>query len=165
MGLGEGELSPPKSLSKLPGFVFKLGVPLFPVSDKKAQALVARMNAVGCAERELEETLLKGGGVVLAHPPTGVRIRCTQQRSQGLNRFLARRMLVEELEARQRQSTRHEVKAAEIRRRKGRPERLTIDAQMQQQYTLPPDLPNRAKRPRALDRLLEQLRSFEGERA
>ena len=143
----------------------KLGVPLFPVSDKKASALAARMKAVGCAENEIEETLVKGGGVVLVHRPTGVRIRCCQQRSQGLNRFLARRMLVEELEARQRQKTRNEVKAEEIRRQKGRRERLTIAAKLQRQYTLrlqQADHPG-ANRPRGLDKLLDHFRTLKGD--
>jgi hypothetical protein len=137
-------------------------VPLFPVSDKKASALVARMNAVGCLEKEIEETLLKGGGVMLTHRPTGVRIRCCQQRSQGLNRFLARRTLVDELEARQRQKTRHEVKAEQIRRQKSRPERPSVDAQFRQ-YALrpePPDNPG-GNRPRGLEKLLDQLRALD----
>src|SRR5689334_16437468 len=121
------------------------------------------MNAVGCLEKEIEETLLKGGGVVLMHRPTRVRIRCCQQRSQGLNRFLARRTLVEELEARQRQKTRHKVKAEQIRRQKGRPERLTIGAQIQQQYTLRLESPGNpgGNRPRGLAKLLDQLRSLD----
>src|SRR3954453_18109570 len=91
-------LNPRKAFRSPCGVWLNGTVPLFPVSEKKASALVARMNAVGCLEKEIEETLLKGGGVVLMHRPTGVRIRCCQQRSQGLNRFLARRTLVEELE-------------------------------------------------------------------
>ena len=155
----------PKPLRRDRGFVVKLGVPLFPVSEKKASALVARMKAVGCAENEIEETLVKGGGVVLVHKPTGVRIRCWQQRSQGLNRFLARRMLVEELEARQRQKTRNEVKAEEIRRQKGRRERPTVATKLQRQYTLrpePADNPS-ANRPRGLDKLLDHLRTLKGD--
>jgi hypothetical protein len=146
--------------------VVNLGVPLFPVSDKKASALIARMKAVGCAENEIEETLIRGGGVVLVHRPTGVRIRCCQQRSQGLNRFLARRMLVEELEARRRQKTRNEVKAEEIRRQKGRRERPTVAGKLQQQYALrlePATNPG-ATRPRSLDKLLDQLRLLNGDR-
>jgi peptide chain release factor len=146
--------------------VVNLGVPLFPVSEKKASALAARMKAVGCSENEIEETLVKGGGVVLVHSPTGVRIRCCRERSQGVNRFLARRMLVEELEARQRQKTRHEVKAEEIRRQKGRRERPTVAGKLQQQYTLrlEPAGDAGAIRPPGLDKLLDQLRFLQGDR-
>ena len=125
------------------------------------------MKAVGCAENEIEETLIKGGGVVLIHRPTGVRIRCCRQRSQGLNRFLARRMLVEELEARRRQKTRNEVKAEEIRRQKGRRERPTVAGKLQQQYALRPEPANHpgaaTPRPRNLERLLDQLRILQGD--
>ncbi|MBV8901299.1 MAG: peptide chain release factor-like protein [Verrucomicrobia bacterium] len=142
-------------------------MPLFPVSDKKVGALIARMKAVGCAENEIEETLIKGGGVVLIHRPTGVRIRCCRQRSQGLNRFLARRMLVEELEARRRQKTRNEVKAEEIRRQKGRRERSTVAGKLQQQYALRPEPASHpgaaTPRSRNLERLLDQLRMLQGQ--
>jgi peptide chain release factor len=146
--------------------VVNLGVPLFPVSEKKASALTARMKAVGCAENEIEETLARGGGVVLVHRPTGVRIRCCQQRSQGLNRFFARRMLVEELEAKRRQKTRNEVKAEKIRRQKRRRERPTVAGKLQQQYTLRPESADNPgpTRPRSLDRLLNQLRILQGDR-
>ncbi|MBV9998156.1 MAG: peptide chain release factor-like protein [Verrucomicrobia bacterium] len=146
--------------------MIKLGVPLFPVSDKKASALAARMKAVGCAENEIEETLAKGGGVVLLHRPTGVRIRCCQQRSQALNRFLARRMLVEELEAKRCRKTRSEVKAEEIRRQKGRRERPTIAGKLRQQYALRPGPANDSGAPHArnLDKLLAQLRILQGDR-
>ena len=140
---------------------------MFPVSDKKASALTARMKAVGCAENEIEETLARGGAVVLVHRPTGVRVRCCRQRSQGLNRFFARRMLVEEIEAKRRQKTRHEVKAEEIRRQKGRRQRLTLAGKLQQQYTLRPEGTTNpdAPRPRGLEKLLDQLRTLHGDRA
>ncbi|MBI4575589.1 MAG: peptide chain release factor-like protein [Planctomycetes bacterium] len=70
------------------------------------------MKSLGLAESEVDESfvLSRGPGgqhlqknatcVVLVHRPTGVRVRCQESRSQGLNRFLARRRLVEKLEAR-----------------------------------------------------------------
>ena len=145
--------------------MFNLGVPLFPVSDKKVSALTARMKAVGCAENEIDETLIKGGGVVLVHRPTGVRIRCCRQRSQGLNRFLARRMLVEELEAKRCQKTRNEVKAEEIRRQKGRRERPSIVGKLQQQYTLRPEPASNpgTTRTQNLAKLLDQFRVLQGD--
>ncbi len=59
-------------------------------------------------------------GVTLLHRPTGIRVRCQRERSQGINRFIARRLLVEELEARTQGKTRHEVKAEQLREEKDR---------------------------------------------
>jgi protein subunit release factor A len=95
-------------------------MPVFPVSVKKAKLLAARMEALKCSERDLHENYFRGRGVELFHLPTGVRIRCSKTRSQGLNRFLARRLLLDELEARLQNKTRHEVKAKKIREDKGR---------------------------------------------
>ena len=70
--------------------------------------LARRMSALGLREEELIEsyfkTLPSGGksgmlGVHLFHPASGIRVRCQRERSQGINRFLVRRTLVEKLEA------------------------------------------------------------------
>lgn len=91
----------------------------FPVSAQKSADLAERMRALHLGERDLEETYLRANAVMLLHRPTGVRVRCGQERSQGLNRFLVRRMLVEELEARRNgQGSRHEAKAARLREEK-----------------------------------------------
>ena len=36
--------------------------------------------------------------VVLVHLPTGLKVKCQSERSQALNRFLARRMLLDKIE-------------------------------------------------------------------
>jgi protein subunit release factor B len=86
------------------------GLP-FPVSQDKVAALRLRMSALGIREDDLDESFVtsqgKGGQnvnkvatcVVLFHGPSGLRIKCQQERSQGLNRYLARKQLVEKLEA------------------------------------------------------------------
>ncbi len=103
-------------------------LPAYPVSARKAKELQARMDATGCRERDLDETFLRGGGVVLCHRPTDVRARCCRERSQSLNRFFARRSLVEELEARKQQKTRHEVTSERLRlEKKRRPKMRLID--------------------------------------
>ncbi|HZC34216.1 MAG TPA: peptide chain release factor-like protein [Chthoniobacterales bacterium] len=135
----------------------------FPVSDKKARALQDKMHALGCRENELEETFFRKSGVAIYHPPSGVRVRCARERSQALNRFLARRTLVEELEARRVNKTRHEVKAEEIRRQKGRPVPPTVKEQMNR-FRMQPINPNQTPTSKAIRSLLERWQPLESER-
>ena len=104
----------------------------FPVSTQKQAELNERMRHLQLGEGEIEESYFRasgpGGqktnktlsGVTLLHRPTGIRVRCQRERSQGINRFIARRLLVEELEARAHGKTRHEVKAEHLREEKDR---------------------------------------------
>src|SRR5262249_34807154 len=73
--------------------------------------LAQRMAALGVREVEIEETFVRSGGhggqnvnktatcVMLWHRPSGVRVKCQSTRQQGLNRFLARRLLLDKIEA------------------------------------------------------------------
>ena len=57
--------------------------------------------------------------VVLHHRPSGIRVKCQKERSQGLNRFLARRLLLDKIEAAIRGSAAaEEQRIAKIRRQK-----------------------------------------------
>ena len=83
----------------------------FGVSQEKERALEARLRALEIHEEDLEETFVRSSGpggqhvnktstcVRLTHRPTGISVRAQQSRSQGLNRFLARRTLADRLEA------------------------------------------------------------------
>jgi protein subunit release factor B len=83
----------------------------FPVSPEKEARLVQRMTALGVREADIEESFVRsaghGGqnvnktatGVMLLHHPTGLRVKCQTTRSQGLNRYLARRLLLDKIEA------------------------------------------------------------------
>lgn len=85
------------------------GLP-FPVSQDKLAALRTRMLGLGIHEDDLDESFVtsqgKGGQnvnkvatcVVLFHRPSGIRIKCQQERSQGLNRYLARKQLADKIE-------------------------------------------------------------------
>ncbi len=82
----------------------------FPVSDAKLNDLLKRMAAIGMKESDFEESFVRGTGaggqkinktssaVWIKHVPTGLEVKCQESRQQSLNRFLARRMLVEKLE-------------------------------------------------------------------
>ena len=77
---------------------------------KKEQELAARMARFGVKEGDLDESFIRssgpGGqhvnktatGVYLKHIPTGIEIKCFGGRSQALNRFQARRILVSRIE-------------------------------------------------------------------
>lgn len=85
----------------------------FPVGPDKTAQLAARMTALGVLEADIEETFVRSGGhggqnvnkvsscVMLVHRPTGLQVKCQETRQQGLNRFLARRLLLDKIEARQ----------------------------------------------------------------
>ena len=88
-------------------------VSLFPVSPEKETQLARRMAALGVREADIEETFVRSGGhggqnvnktstcVMLLHRPSGLQVKCQATRQQGLNRFLARRLLLDKIEERQ----------------------------------------------------------------
>lgn len=82
----------------------------FGVTAAKELALAQRMAACGLREEDLEEQFIRSGGaggqkvnksatcVYLRHRPTGLEVKMQSARSQGLNRFQARRRLCELIE-------------------------------------------------------------------
>jgi len=83
---------------------------IFSVSFEKEKALVERMERLGVSEGDLRETFVRSSGpggqkvnkasscVHLVHMPSGLSVKCQQSRSQALNRFMARRLLLDRIE-------------------------------------------------------------------
>jgi peptide chain release factor len=87
---------------------------LFIVSPEKEKALAVRMERLGVSDNDFQETFIRSSGpggqkvnktsscVYLVHLPTGLSVKCQRERSQAMNRFLARRLLLDRIERLQR---------------------------------------------------------------
>ncbi len=84
----------------------------FGVNPQKQKELEDRMERLGILESDIDEKFIRSGGkggqnvnklatcVYVRHRPTGIEVKCQQERSQLLNRFLARRLLADKIESR-----------------------------------------------------------------
>ncbi len=104
---------------------------IFPVSAQKEKELLERMSSLGIREEEIEETFIRSSGkggqhvnktstcVYLKHLPTGIEVKCQQERSQALNRYRARVILAAKVEQLIRGRESEEIQRIEkIRRQK-----------------------------------------------
>lgn len=106
------------------------------ISPETIDRIKALMSEASVFEEDLEESFILGGGpggqktnktsnvVRLSHAPSAISIRCGETRSRETNRWLARRMLAEEIldrEHKRKSSARQE--AEKIRRQKRRKSR------------------------------------------
>ena len=81
-----------------------------PISIEKEKELLDRMQRLGISEDDLQETFIRSSGpggqkvnktatcVYLVHVPSGLSVKCQKTRSQAMNRFLARRILLDRME-------------------------------------------------------------------
>ena len=105
---------------------------IFAVSEEKNRWLRQKMESLGVREEDLEEQFIRSSGkggqhvnktstcVYLKHKPTGIEVKCMRERSQSLNRFLARRELLEKIEARAGIATAGDLKQEKIRKQKAK---------------------------------------------
>ena len=85
-------------------------MPTFAVSEEKNKWLKEKMESLNIREEDILEKFIRSSGkggqkvnktsscVYIKHIPTGIEIKCMKDRSQSINRFLARRELVERIE-------------------------------------------------------------------
>jgi peptide chain release factor len=114
--------------------------PSFAVSDEKNRWLLRRMAELEVREEELEERFVRSSGrggqhvnktatcVQVRHLPSGMEARCGRERSQSLNRFLARRELLEKIARSRGLATTEDTRSAKIRKQKARRQRRSASA-------------------------------------
>lgn len=103
------------------------------INPAKAEALKARIARLGIDLRLVDEQFVRGGGkggqkinktanaVLLRYPALGLVVRCQRERKRSLNRFLALRELVDEIELKISPHTSQRLKEiAKVRKRKAR---------------------------------------------
>jgi protein subunit release factor B len=105
---------------------------IFAVNEEKNRWLKERMEALGIHEEDIEEKFIRSSGkggqkvnktatcVYLKHIPTGIEVKFMRERSQSLNRFLARRELVKRIEKLSGQLTSDDVKITKTKRQKSK---------------------------------------------
>lgn len=103
----------------------------FGISEQKEEELQAAMERLGIAESDLVERFVRGSGpggqkinktsvaVYLKHLPTGMEVKVQQARSQSLNRYYARKALVDKMdEAIQGKASKAQQAREKVRRQK-----------------------------------------------
>ncbi len=137
---------------------------LFTVSSEKEKALMERMASLGVAESDLRETFVRSSGpggqnvnktstcVQLVHIPTGLTVKCQRERSQAVNRFLARRLLLDRIEKLQKGIVEAQRDRAEkIRRQKRKRSRRAREKMLEAKHRQSDKKARRMKIPRNED--------------
>ena len=112
-------------------------MPVFAVSEEKNRWLRLKMAELQVREEDLEESFVRSSGkggqhvnktssrVQLRHIPSGICVSASRERSQSVNRFLARRELLERIEAQSGAVTPETKRIDRLRKQKDRRRRRT----------------------------------------
>lgn len=77
----------------------------------KEKALIEKMARLGIREEDMVESFIRAKGpggqnvnkvsacVYLKHIPTGIEVKCQRERAQAINRYIARKILIDKIEA------------------------------------------------------------------
>ena len=107
------------------------------ISSQDAKELKSRMIRLGVSEQDIAESFLraskKGGQnvnkvstcVYLQHIPTGISVKCQEERQQGLNRYRARCLLLDKIEELKLRERRKIIEQQEKERRQRKKRSLT----------------------------------------
>jgi len=113
-------------------------MPDFAVSEEKNRWLRLKMAELQVREEDLEETFVRSSGnggqhvnktsscVQLRHIPSGICVSASRERSQSINRFLARRELLERIEGQSGVQTAEMKRIEKMRKQKDRRRRRTV---------------------------------------
>jgi peptide chain release factor len=109
----------------------------FAVSEEKNTWLRERMEALGVFEKDIEEKFVRSSGkggqkvnktsscVYIKHVPTNIEVKCMKDRSQSINRFLARRELIKKIEGLSGQETPVDRERENIRKQTAKKKKRT----------------------------------------
>ncbi len=83
---------------------------IFTVSPLTEKRLIKKMEALNICEKDIKESFVRSGKkggqhvnktstcVYLKHIPTGIEVKCQEERSQSLNRYKARAILIKKID-------------------------------------------------------------------
>ena len=119
------------------------------ISEGKLKQLQERLALLSVRESDIEEQFVRGCGkggqkinktsscVILHHGPSGIIIKCQQERSQAMNRYFARRELCDRLEEKnkliksEREKQREKIRRQKRRRSRRQQARMLADKSSQ----------------------------------
>ncbi|HAG50376.1 MAG TPA: peptide chain release factor-like protein [Deltaproteobacteria bacterium] len=105
-------------------------MPTFAVSEEKNKWLKEKMESLNIREEDILEKFIRSSGkggqkvnktsscVYIKHIPTGIEIKRMKDRSQSINRFLARRELIERIERLSGKLTNEDIKRLKAKKQK-----------------------------------------------